>query len=150
MKNKWVYHFENYLSNEIAIEYKACLYFFAILFFHTIYLWMQGIYDVRMLIMCEMILSTYVMGYLQVYVLHNFDEAEHIGKKEILEILMCSCLYTGASYLFRWFDRNRLVTGLFFAFMVLGYVCVYLINKVKRKIDTENLNRMLTEFKKGE
>lgn len=150
MKNKWVYHFENYLSNEIAIEYKACLYFFAILFFHTVYLWMQGIYDVRMIIMCEMILSTYAMGYLQVYVFHNFDEAEHIGKKEILEILTCSCLYTGASYLLRWFDRSRVATGFFFAFMILGYVCVYLINKVKRKIDTENLNRMLTEFKKGE
>jgi len=33
--------------------------------------------------------------------------------------------------------------------MLLLFFCIYLINKAKRMVDTEKLNGMLTEFKKG-
>lgn len=100
--------------------------------------------------MCEMIVSTYLMGYLQIYCLNNFDEAERFGFAEFLKSLLCSCIYTVVSYLFGWFDRNLLVTALFLAFFVFAYWCVYLINKLKRNIDTKNLNDMLEQFKEGE
>ena len=39
---------------------------------------------------------------------------------------------------------------MFFGFFIFAYWCVYLINKIKRNIDTRELNEMLVEFKEGE
>lgn len=142
--------FKKYLGLEIAIEYKACLYFYGMLTFYCVYLISQRNYLASILHMCEMMLTAYFMGYLQIYVLHNFDEAQELGKKELLSITLCSFLYAVSSYLFRWFDRRIGVTLLYFAFTLFMYWCVYLINKFKRAADTEKLNKMLAEFKKGE
>ena len=38
---------------------------------------------------------------------------------------------------------------IFFGFIAFAYWCVYLINKIKRNIDTENLNDMLDQYKKA-
>ena len=145
-KRNW----NSYLSKEIAIEYKACLYFYSILVFYCIYLACKGVFQASVLYMCEMIASTYLMGYLQIYCLNNFDEAERFGIIEFLKTLLCSSIYTAASYLFGWFDKKLLVTVLFFAFFVFAYWCVFLINKIKRNIDTRNLNDMLEQFKEGD
>ncbi len=148
MKNKIKKGFLRYLRDEIAIEYKACLYFFFILFFYCVCLVCNGIYSAGIWHMAEIILTAYCMVYLQVYGFHNFDEAEQLGKKEAAAMFLCTGLYTAASFGFQWFGRHMAVTVLFFCYMLFGYWCVYLINKIKRKIDTENLNRMLSEFKK--
>lgn len=140
----------SYLSKEIAIEYKACLYFYSILVFYCIYLVCQGVFHASILHMCEMIGSTYLMGYLQIYCLDNFDEAEQFGEREFMKTIICSVIYTGVSFLFGWFDRSIWVTLLFFSFFVFAYWCVYLINKMKRNIDTKNLNELLEQFKEGE
>ena len=145
-KKNW----NSYLSKEIAVEYKACLYFYSILVFYCIYLACKGVFQASVLYMCEMIATTYLMGYLQIYCLNNLDEADKFGKIEFLETLLCSVIYTGVSYLFGWFDRKLLVTVLFLAFFIFAYWCVYLINKIKRNIDTKNLNNMLEQFKEGE
>ena len=69
---------ERYLTQEIGIEFKACLYFFAILFFYCMYRLVQGIFDASMLHMAEMILAAYIIGYLQVYVFRNHVlQAQH-------------------------------------------------------------------------
>lgn len=149
MKSRLKKGFLRYLGDEIAIEYKACLYFFFILFFYCVYWVCHGLYSADMRHMAEIILTTYGMGYLQVYGLNNFDEAEEIGKKELVFLFLCAGIYTAASFGFGWFERNWTVTVIFFLYMLLGYWCVYLINKVKRKVDTERLNCMLTEFKKA-
>lgn len=143
-------NWDSYLSKEIAIEYKACLYFYSILVFYCIYLAGKGVFQASVFYLCEMIASTYLMGYLQIYCLNNFDEAEKFGGTEFLKTLLCSGIYTGASYLFGWFDKNILATVLFFLFFVFAYWCVYLINKIKRDIDTKNLNKMLVQYKEGE
>ena len=149
-KSKWKNWLKRYLSTEIAIEYKACLYFYCIMVFYCIYLISQKIYSASVIMMCEMIGTAYIMGYLQIYCLHNFDEAEQLGKWEIAGMLLCSVLYTGASWLFGWFDRRPVVTVLFFLFQLFSYWCVYLINKIKRQIDTEHLNQMLKDFQRKE
>lgn len=149
-KSRLMRGFKRYFSAEIAIEYKSCLYFFAILFFYCVCLACRGIFQASMLHMGEIILTTYLMGYLQVYVLGNFDEAEKLGKREALYILLCTAIYTGLSYLFGWFEKNTAVTFAFFLFIAFAYWCVYLINKIKRAIDTENLNQMLTRYKESE
>ncbi len=38
---------------------------------------------------------------------------------------------------------------LFSMYMLVVYLCVFWLNKAKRMIDTNNLNKMLSEFKKG-
>lgn len=148
-KSKFIKGFKKYFSAEIAIEYKACLYFYAIVFFYCVCMALQGSFQASVLHMCEMILTTYLMGYLQVYLLQNFDEAENLGKREALYILICTTIYTGASYLFGWFGRSLIPTLVFFGFIGFAYWCVYLINKIKRNIDTENLNDMLDKYKKA-
>lgn len=148
MKDRFLEGLKKYLSIEIAVEYKACLYFFAILFFHCCYLMIKHVYSASILCMFEMIMTAYFMCYLQIYVFDNFDEAEKLRKKEVLGIFTCSILYTALSYVFGWFDRQKIPTLLFFAFILLGYGCMYLVNKIKRRIDTENLNKMLWDYKK--
>ena len=140
--------FKNYLSTEIAIEYKACLYFFALLFFYCLYCIAQGSFTASIIIMAEIIATAYIMGYIQVYLLRNFDEGEKLGGLECMAILLCSCGYTGISYLFQWFGRNGKVTFFYFLYMIFMYVCMFWVNKVKRDIDTKQLNEELEQFKK--
>lgn len=138
------------LSAEILIEYKACLYFGCILAFACFYLLYRGIYSVSILHLFEMMFTAYLVGYLQVYVFHNFDEAKQLDLQSVSGAFLCTGLYTLASCLSGWFERNFLAEVLFALYMLLVYFCIYLINKIKRAIDTEHLNGMLTEFKKGE
>lgn len=140
--------FKRYLSEEIGIEFKACLYFFAILFFYSVYQLIQGSFYASIAVMAEMIFATYFMGYIQVYLLGNFDEAERFGIREGAAMLFCSFVYVALSFLLRWFDRNIPVTVLYFFWMLLCYVCAFLVYKIKRDIDTAMLNRELDEFKR--
>lgn len=145
MKNKFL----SYLSKEVAIEYKACLYFCCILFFYFAYLLYNGLYSASIPFMFEMILTAYFVGYLQVYLLQNFDEAEQLGKREAVKIVLCSDIYTVVSIGFGWFEGELFATVFFYGYLVLCYLCVYLCNRIKRKIDTDRLNMMLTAYKKG-
>lgn len=139
--------FKRYLSAEIGIEFKACLYFFAVLFFYSMYRITQGSYSASIVLMAEMILTTYVMGYVQVYLLNNFEEAERFGKKEVMSVLFCTAVYTTASYFLNWYDKNITATLIFFFYILLCYISVFLIYKLKREIDTAELNRELEHFK---
>lgn len=142
--------FMHYLGAEIWIEYKACLYSYCIMVFYCGFLLFRRIYQARILILSEMVIAAYFMGYMQVYLLKNFDESDRLGKHEIFSTLLCSFLYTLISYILSWFGRSLPATGLFFLFMLFSFGCVYLVNKIRRAYDTRNLNRMLAEFKKGE
>ena len=97
--------------------------------------------------MAEMIFLTYAVGYLQVYVLWNFDESDEISKKELLGIIICTIIYTAVSYRGKWFDRNSYVTLGFAAYIVFVYICVYLVYKCRRRIDDKILNSDLKLFK---
>ncbi len=137
---------ELYLTKEIGIEFKACLYFFAILFFYCVVRLIGGSFVAEMLHMLEMILACYVIGYIQVYLLWNFDEADTLGGKEILGIAVCTVIYSVLSYVFKWFDRSLLATVIFAAYILLCYVCVFFIYKSKRYIDDKKLNEDLRIF----
>ncbi|MCR5772442.1 MAG: DUF3021 domain-containing protein [Butyrivibrio sp.] len=138
---------ELYLTKEIGIEFKACLYFFALLFFYCVYRIINGIYDASILHMTELIFTCYIIGYIQVYLLWNFDEADKLGAKEVFGMVLCTIVYTFLSFLFNWFDKNILVSLLFGAYILLSYFCVYLIYKYKRIIDDKKLNEDLELFK---
>ena len=140
--------FKRYLASEIGIEFKACLYFFAILFFYSMYRILQGSFFANIIVMAEMIFSTYIMGYIQVYLLGNFDEAEQLTWREILASVFCSIVYSGISFLGKWYDRNITVTVLFFCYILFCYICAFFIYKIKRDVDTAVLNHELENFKK--
>lgn len=140
---------ERYLTKEIGIEFKACLYFFAILFFYCIYRMIAGSFEAKILHMAEMIVTCYVIGYLQVYVFKNFDEADRIGIFEAAGIAVCTGLYLLVSYFGGWFDRKLPVSLLLAAYILFTYLCVFLIYRTKRRIDDKNLNEELKLFQAG-
>lgn len=140
--------FRKVLSYEIAIDFKTCIYFFMILFYYFIWQIIQGSLTADIVLMAEMIAAAYVMGCIQVYLLGNFDEAEKLGKVEWFKIVLASLTYTVASYALTWFARNLIATVLFFVYMVLCYGCIFLTYKIKRDVDTAQLNRELEQFKK--
>lgn len=136
---------ERYLSKEIGIEFKACLYFFCILFFYCVCRMVGGDWNASILHMGEMILLTYGMGYFQLFCLNNFDEGEKLGVREVFYILLCVGIYTLVAWVCKWFDSSLLL--LFFAlYLCLTYVCAFLVYKVKRNLDSKALNEELKEF----
>lgn len=147
-RSKKLDKFRHVLLTEVGIEFKACLYFFAILFFYCMYRITQGSFQADMLIMAEIILTTYVMGYVQVYLLRNFEESDRLGGFEWMASILCSLIYVGVSFLFSWFDRNWLPELLFFGYVMLCYLSVFCIYYVRRHWDTEELNLELESFKK--
>lgn len=140
--------FKRYLTAEIGIEFKAGLYFLVLLFFYSIYRIIGGHFDVSIVLMAEMIATTYAMGYVQVYLLDNFEEAEHFRWKEGMASFFCAAVYTGVSYLLKWFERDITTTFIFFAYMWFAIICAFLAYKAKREIDTALLNEDLEEVKK--
>ena len=145
-RRKWLKIWEHYLTTEIAIEFKACLYFFAILFFYCMYRLCMGSVQASILHMAEMIFLAYVMGYAQVYLFSNFDEGEQPGIKEIAYVGLCSFIYAGISILGGWFGRAVWVSVLFFLYVVFLYICVFLVYKAKRRIDDKIMNDNLRAF----
>jgi hypothetical protein len=138
---------ERYLTKEIGIEFKACLYFFAILFFYSMYRIVMGSLEASIIHMAEMIFTCYFIGYAQVYLFWNFDEADSVGGKEVAGVLICTAIYGILSYMLNWFDKNIYVTLGLAAYLLLTYVCVILIYKTKRNIDDKQLNEDLALFK---
>ncbi len=146
-KSKKKQRLAKFISREITIEYKTCLYFSCITAFYFACLLIRHQDSAKILTMFEMILTAYAIGYFQVYVLKNPDEAEVFGAKEAASFFLCSGLYTGASYIFGWYDRIPAATLLFFLYCIGVSLCVYFCNRIKRRIDTDRLNRMLAEYK---
>ncbi len=137
---------EKYLTSEIGIEFKACLYFFAILFFYCVVRIINGSLEAGIIHMAEMIFTCYIIGYIQVYLFGNFDEADSLGLKEWLGIVMCTAIYCLVAYLCGWFNKAWLPLLIFAAYLLICYICVYFIYKSKRRIDDKKLNEELRLF----
>ena len=137
---------ERYLTKEIGIEFKACLYFFAILFFYCVYRMLQSTFDAEILHMAEMIVTCYIIGYIQVYLFDNFDEADAIGIRECVGMAVCTLLYCLVSYFGGWFEKKIAVTLILAAYILITYLCVFLVYRSKRMIDDKKLNEELRLF----
>ena len=137
---------ERYLTKEIGIEFKACLYFFAILFFYCIYRITQDSFDAGIIHMAQMIITCYVICYIQVYVFGNFDEAGSLGLKEYAGLALCTCLYCIVSYFCSWFEKKITVSLILAGYILVTYLCVILVYRTKRRIDDKKLNEELRIF----
>lgn len=142
--------FEKYLFHEIGIEFKACLYFYAITFFYCCFNLLIGKTSVSILYLAEIIASTYIFGYLQIYALGGVDESNELGIREIFCILLCSSIYALESYIFKWFNQSILATVIFYFYMLLCYFCAYLVYSIRREIDEKMLNEDLQNFQSRE
>lgn len=138
---------EKFFADEIGIEFKAALYFYSMLLFYICYQLINGHSQVRIAVILEMIAATYIMGYVQVFLLGNFDESEHITPSVVIKAVVCSAIYTASSYLLGWFDRNILITAVFLIFMLLFYACSYWLYSFRRRVSTKELNNELEAFK---
>ncbi|MBP5553280.1 MAG: DUF3021 family protein [Lachnospiraceae bacterium] len=147
MKNdKKLSPWEIFLTREIGIEFKACLYFFTILFYYCMYRIICGIFDAGIIHMAEMIITCYIVCYIQVYLFGNFDEAEKPGIKEIAGVIVCSALYILITIIGNWFDGKIGVTVGFAVYLLVVYICIFLIYRIKRKIEDKTLNEDLKLF----
>lgn len=135
-----------FLAKEAGIELKAALYFWCILFFYSAFRILQGNWEASIIHLFEMIFTTYVMGYVQMYVFENFDEGEKFTGRSLLYSVVCSGIYTGIAYVFRWLERSYVALGLFFVYILIAYVCAWWMYKVKRIGDTRSLNEDLKAF----
>lgn len=138
---------ERYLLEEIGIEFKACIYFFCYLFYYSIYKLLDGNINANIIHMIEMIFLTYGMCYFQLYFMKNFDESENFKIRELLLSIMCSGIYTLVSWIGGWFDENMLATIGFFLYVVLAYICGFLVYKIRRTLESKILNEDLKAFK---
>lgn len=139
--------FKKYLLSEINIEFKACLYFFAFLFFFCCYRIWLGEYTFSILHMTELILATYLMGYVQVFFLRNFDEEDQFTVFTIGCAIGCSLIYSLLAYVLGWCSGNLLLCFFFFLYSILCYICAQLVYKFRRDLETEKLNLELESFK---
>lgn len=140
-------HFQRLLLWEIGIEFKTGLYFLCLMFYYGVYRWSMGYHTAELLLMIEMLAVLYIMGYVKAILLGDFDEAERYGVREWAGAVLCCTVYTGAAWLFAWFDRSTAVTAGFFLYMAVCQVCMFLLYKVKRIIETKHLNQELESFK---
>ena len=139
--------FKRILGIETGIEFKACLYFFCILFFYCMVRVIGNVYEANILHMLEMILSTYVMGYLQYFLMDNFDEGETFGIRQIVCSVICTAVYTALSFVFGWFAGSIKATVIFACYMLLTYICAFFVYRFKRSMDGKALNEDLNNFR---
>ena len=97
-----------------------------------------GSIDASIIHMGEMIFLTYGMCYLQIYLMKGFDEGEEFKLRELLLSIVCSIIYTTASWFFGWFDKNVPVTIGFFLFVVFAYFCGFLVEKIRRTLESKD------------
>lgn len=146
MKRKW----KDFLSKEIAIDYKTCIYALCVLIFDAGFQLWHHQYYISILFLLEMITCAYIVTYVQVYLFNDFDEAKRFSLKEWVELLVCIILYDLLAYLLGWFGRGNVAWVLIFfsVYLLICYFSIYIANKIKRKIDTNRLNQLLEDYKK--
>jgi len=88
------------------------------------------------------------VAYLQVYAFGNCDEADKLGIREYMGFFVCTLIYCLVSYFGNWFLKSISTTLIFAGYVLLMYLCIFLIYKIKRKIDDKILNDDLKIFKK--
>ena len=137
---------EGYLTRKIGAEIKCCLTFFLILCYYCAYRLIIGFDGASILHMFEMVWVAYILEWIQVLLHSDFDEVDRLSLKEWLVILGGSLIYALISLLCGWFASTIPMIVGFFVYMIVVYLCTYLVYKIKRTIDAKMLNDDLKSF----
>lgn len=89
--------------------------------------------------MAEMILSCYAIGYAQVFLFWNFDEADQLRWKEMIGMVICTALYCLISYFCGWFDKQLLITALFAAYILLHIFACFIYTNQRERLMIKSL-----------
>lgn len=141
---------ERYLTAKIGVEIKCCLMFFLVLCFYCAFRLIKGRFDADILHMLQMILTAYVMQWVQSIIGCDFDDVDRLGQKEWLLIGAESAGYALVAQIAGWYGENISVVIGFGFYMVAAYLCTFLIYKIKRAIDAKFLNDDLKAFQSRE
>ena len=96
--------------------------------------------------MLEMVLVAYILEWIQILLHSDFDEVDRLGLKEWLVILIGSLIYALVGHLGSWFNKSMGVGIGFWLYMIVAYLCTFLVYKIKRVIDAKHLNEDLKLF----
>lgn len=146
MSKKILEFFERYLTRKIGVEIKCCLMFFMILCFYGGYRLIAGEADASIIHMLEMVILAYLLGWIQALIGSDFDEVDKLKAKDWAVVLIGSSVYTAVSFILGWFEKNLIVTAVFAGYMIVTYLCIFLIYTMKRAIDAKLLNDDLKHF----
>ena len=141
---------EKYLTRKIGVEIKCCVMFFMLLCFYAGYRLICGFREADIFHMIEMVLLAYLLGWLQLLMGSDFDEVDRLGGKDWAVVAGGAAVYSLASFVLGWFEKDLTVTFLFAVYMVIAYLGIFLIHKIKRVIDAKLLNNDLQRFQKRE
>lgn len=144
MKINW----ENILSREIAIKYKAGIYSLCHLFYIAMFLITRQKFHINLVQLAQIVLLAWFVNHIEIYLFGNFDEADRLTRKWWLSSLICSVLYMLSAYWLNWFGGNGHVLIGFGVYQLFCYWGIYINNKIKRHIDSKQLNHQLDQFKK--
>lgn len=150
MSNKFCTFIEKYLTRKIGVEIKCCLMFFMVLCFYASYRLICGVESASIFYMLEMVLLAYALCWVQMLIGSDFDDVDKLSIKECAVIAGAAAIYSLSSYIFCWFEKNFVVSLIFAAYMIIAYLGVFLIHKIKRVIDARLLNTDLEKFKQRE
>ena len=150
MREKFRTLVEEYLTRKIGVEIKCCLMFFMLLCFYAGYRLIGGFQEASILYMIEMVILAYILGWIQMLVGSDFDEVDSLNAKDWSVVVSGSAVYSLASFVFGWFERDLAVSIVFAVYMVIAYLGIFLIHQIKRAIDAKLLNNDLQKFQKRE
>ncbi len=137
---------EQYLTRKIGVEIKCCVMFFMILCFYSGYRLLGGLRDASIIHMLEMVVLAYLLGWIQAIIGSDFDEVDKLCPKDWAVVLVGSAIYTLAAFGLGWFEPKPVICLLFAGYMIVAYLCLFLIYKIKRAIDAKLLNDDLRQF----
>ena len=146
MNKKLRTYIERYLTKKIGVEIKCCLMFFMILCFYSAYRLLGGSQDASIIHMLEMVVLAYILGWAQALIGSDFDEVDKLSVKDLLVVLVGSSAYIFAAYIFGWFEKSAVITAVFSVYMLISYLCIFLLYKIKRAVDAKLLNDDLKQF----
>ena len=133
------------LNNEMFCSF----YFVAMLCMYSIEMLLHGKININIFIMLEMLLLSYALSLVQKIIFSNDSNANRkdLIIKTIIWFVSSLFLIIVASTIFQWFvDLQAWAMGLFIGYMVLFFFAIWVGIHIANKIDTKNLNDMLSHY----
>ena len=133
------------LNNEMFCSF----YFVAMLSMYSIEMLLHGGNNINIFIMLEMLLLSYAMSLVQKFTFSNDNNANRkvLIVKTIIWFVSSMLLIIVSSIMFQWFvDLQTWAMGVFIVYMVLFLIAIWVGIHIANKIDTKNLNDMLSHY----
>lgn len=145
-------NFIKWCNWELKNEFVACGYFTVMLIMYCIIKLILGFKNVDILIMFEMFSTNYVLTLLQKLILDTdkeYSERSFILRGSVISVISVIATII-AGELGGWFDGMPLWAGIsIYSMLILSYLTVWILLKIGKKYDTQQLNEQLANFKKN-